>query len=164
MNIILKNCRKSTEMCYILKVLSWWICNYCFCSLTYRAWICNSSIHPLLWAHCSSYLFPLTNSKILIVCLNLHIPGVLPRIPQLTALESVIQRTLRCLVYTALWSTLMNFVHRLGVFSQMKGGHINECNFHYLWLKLTSHSIVGFSNPGVLIAKRISKKGVLNFY
>ena len=39
-----------------------------------------------------------------------------------------------------------------------------------LRLKLTSYSVdnsravVGFSNPGVLIAKIISKKGVLNFY
>ena len=41
------------------------LCPYCFCSniqITYRAWICNCSNRPLLWAHCPSYLFSLSHS------------------------------------------------------------------------------------------------------
>ena len=48
--------------CLISKILSWYICYYCFLlpsSVNCRAWICNCSNRPLLWAHCPSYLFSL---------------------------------------------------------------------------------------------------------
>ena len=32
-------------------------------SITCRVWICNCSNHPLLWAHCPSYLFFLRPTK-----------------------------------------------------------------------------------------------------
>ena len=41
--------------CLILNLLPWWIYCYCFC----RAWICNCSNRPFLWAH---YLFSLTKT------------------------------------------------------------------------------------------------------